>query len=226
MFKPSDQLDFSLYRELVTEYSFTPKNEEQSTNKPTKKFVYFNEYYDAVEHVVKLLEASGILLLSQHYYLSIFSSITAIEELSKIYVGFYSSGQKGSKNVFYDHRLKHKLAISPVLEMGNYYSKILDSNEFFSLIKQCHSKEGLMKIRNRCLYMERGCNSDQLFVPSLRLTQIDAAKLLTFAIAVFDEALILYPRYQDRIDRIFNKVKPIVLSDKTPLANSPLFTDD
>ncbi len=74
--------------------------------------------------------------------------------------------------------------------------------------------------------MERGCNSDQLFVPSLRLTQIDAAKLLTFAIAVFDEALILYPRYQDRIDRIFNKVKPIVLSDKTPLANSPLFTDD
>lgn len=83
------------------------------------------------------------------------------------------------------------------------------------MIEYSPTQEGLMKIRNRCFYMERGCNSDQLFVPSLHLTQIDAAKLLTFAIAVFDEVLSLYPRYQDRINIIFNKVKPIVLSDKT-----------
>jgi AbiV family abortive infection protein len=75
------------------------------TKLPVGKFLEsIEDFNDACEHIVLLLEESEFLYQRNSFSTSVFMSITVIEETAKVNFGLFTSGgdHKRKGNIFYD----------------------------------------------------------------------------------------------------------------------------
>ncbi len=158
------------------------------------------EFDLGVTHVVQLLKDAELLYCNHSYTSSIFLSITALEEIAKVHVGSFTDGKHPTKengrNLFRDHKVKHKLVALPTVAMGSRLEVAIGKAEVTKLMNLAKNG-GFVKIREDALYFQR--INDKLVVPSYVLSSSLSRSLLLFAIEAFDDALVGSTNYSMKI---------------------------
>ncbi len=190
-------------RDFFEEFA-TRLNIEESLVRSTK------ELNAVIQHIVQLLTDSYILYSNNSFPSSVFLSITALEEVSKGHWGIFMSGvQPKSKprNIFRDHKTKHKLAATHTVPMGKRLKESIGEEELYKMMELAHSSD-MVKLRESSLYFQR--ENETLVTPSAKIDKKLARTLLLFSIEVFDDALVGTTSYSMEIDKetdaIFEKL--------------------
>ena len=145
------------------------------------------------------------------YASSSFLSITACEEVAKAHIGLFTDGQpadKKGRNLFRDHRTKHKMAALPTVPMGQRLEEALGKIELKRIMNMAHNS-GFVKTRESALYFQR--EKGRFVVPGNKIDQNLSRSLVLFAIEVFDDALVGLTNHSyemdDITDKLFEQVK-------------------
>ena len=169
------------------------------------------ELNSAINHIVQLLEDSSNLYFSGSYATSAFISITACEEIAKANIGMYTDGIDPSnvkkRNMFLDHKMKHKLVALPTIPMGQRLNEAIGEKKLQELLKL--AKNGnFVALRENALYFQR--ENNKFVTPKNKISKSKSRSLLLFAIEAFDDAIVGYTNHSLKIschtDEMFNKV--------------------
>lgn len=170
-----------------------------------------DELNKAICHIVQLLQDASTLYINGSYPNSAFLSITACEEVAKAHIGSFTDGQdpdKNSRNVFRDHKAKHRMAALPTVPMGSRLENAIGKVEIQKIINIAQNA-GFVQIRERSLYFQR--ENDVLTTPKEKIDKTLARALLLFAIEVFDDALVGFTEFSFKMgevtDELFDEIK-------------------
>ncbi|MFV7785132.1 AbiV family abortive infection protein [Shewanella marisflavi] len=162
-----------------------------------------------LDHIVQLLSDSSVLLAAGSHSTSIFLSITAIEESAKISINMFRRGSdevKRSKDPLFKHNEKHKLAASPVLELGGRLREVLGREKITEFVKSARNGD-FISVRESSLYVGRKNNN--LNIPSEVTDKVFARDLLLFSVEIFDDAFVGLTGHTGELevitDNIFNQ---------------------
>lgn len=151
-----------------------------------------DELNTAMEHIVRLLLDSSMLLESGSNATSAFLAITALEETAKVHVGMFRSAMEQAprhRDPLFDHKKKHLLAAAPTIAMGGRLGKAIGQARVVELTNMAKAGE-LIKLREAALYINR--RGEKLEIPSDFVSKGRARELLLFAVEAFDDALVGY----------------------------------
>ena len=166
----------------------------------------------AISHIVQLLEDSTTLYLNDSYATSAFLSITACEEIAKANIGAFTDGTNPSngkkRNMFLDHKTKHKLVALPTIPMGTRLNDAVGEQNVRELMKMAQTG-AFVTLRENALYFQR--ENNHLVIPKDKMSKNKSRSLLLFAIEAFDDAIVGYTNFSMEIsshtDELFNKVR-------------------
>lgn len=168
-----------------------------------------DEFNLACDHIVQLLEDASTLLHSGSHSTAIFLAITAIEETAKTHIGSFRNSAdavKRSKDPLYQHREKHKIALSPTVLMGERLVKALGEERLSVLVELARNGQ-LVPIREASLYVSQ--SQAGLQSPSAAVSREQAREFLLLAVEVFDDSLVGISDYtfnlSVRTDKIFQR---------------------
>ena len=171
-----------------------------------------DDYNRILDHIYELLVAAESLLDRNIHGVSLFCSITSLEEISKLHFGIYSDGKaKFSKRRMpwsKDHFAKQQLSVSRVLHLCDRLRDALSSQDFRDIAESARRGEW-NDMRERALYFSQ--EGAGISTPQDKIPPDVARNLLLFALEMFDDHLVGYTEYSmqfsDRIDSVFNRVK-------------------
>ncbi len=170
-----------------------------------------DELDKAIDHIVQLIQDSCALYMGGSYASSAFLSITACEEVAKAHIGSFTDGQqadKQGKNLFRDHKTKHKMAALPTVPMGQRLEEALGKTELQRIMNMAQNS-GFVQARGNALYFQREKGS--LVVPADKIDRKLSRSLALFAIEAFDDALVGLTNHSyemdDITDELFEHVK-------------------
>jgi len=166
-----------------------------------------DEYDQACEHVVLLLEEAEALFLRGGYSTSVFLSITALEETAKAHIGPFKAHTEARKgNVLYSHEKKHKLAAMPTVPMGKRLPEAIGEASVQRLMAMAHESK-FVHLREHALYLDR--RNGKFQVPRSHIDRQLAKELLLFAVEAFDDALVggsnRSMQLSERTDAVFSR---------------------
>jgi len=75
----------------------------------------------SIDHIVQLVQDACNLYLSGSVATSAFIAVTVCEEVAKAHIGSFTDGNhpnKEGRNLFRDHKTKHRMAALPTVPMG------------------------------------------------------------------------------------------------------------
>lgn len=150
------------------------------------------QFNDACEHIVRLLQDASLLFERGSHATSVFLSITALEETAKVQMGMFRRSAtpiKRSRDLLYKHQKKHELALGPTIVMGGRLQAAIGEVRMRELI-ELGRKGGLVSLREASLYVEQQGNN--LLVPTNVIPIATSRELLLLAIESFDDALVGY----------------------------------
>lgn len=149
-----------------------------------------DEFNSAAAHTRDLiLSASQLLYFGQHAPAT-FLAITAFEEIAKIKAGHARSwghtvsDVKRSKDPLFRHADKHKIAVDPVLLIGNRLANTIGNSRVEEIFAG-YADGSLSGLRERSLYFSR--DSTGLKVPATEISQQEAMEHILIAIEMFDD---------------------------------------
>lgn len=160
------------------------------------------ELNKAIDHIVQLIQDSCNLYLAESFPSSVFLSITACEEVAKAHIGAFTDGKhpvKKGKNVFRDHKTKHKMAALTTVPMGQRLEEALGKTELKKIMSMAQNS-GFNQTRENALYFQR--ENRKLVVPAEKIDKKLARSLALFAIEVFDDALVGVTSHSYEVDNI------------------------
>lgn len=170
-----------------------------------------DELDKAIDHIVQLIQDSCTLYTSGSYSSSAFLSIAACEEVAKAHVGSFTDGQhpdRQGRNLFREHKTKHKMAALPIVPMGQRLEDALGKTELQRIMNMAQNS-GLVRARENALYFQREKGS--LVVPAEKIDRRLSRSLVLFAIEVFDDALVGLTNHSyemdDITDALFEQIK-------------------
>jgi len=178
--------------ELITGMARTEENLIQSAEELNK----------AIDHIIQLIQDSCSLYLAGSFPSSVFLSITACEEVAKAHIGSFTDGKhpvKNGRNVFRDHKTKHKMAALPTVPMGQRLEEALGKSELQKIMNMAQNS-GFNQTRENALYFQR--ENSKLVVPTEKIDKKLARSLALFAIEVFDDALVGITNHSYKMDNI------------------------
>lgn len=168
-----------------------------------------DEFNQACEHIVQLLQDASSLLARGSHATGAFLAITSLEETAKAHLGMYrrsASPVKRSKDPLYKHGEKHRLALGPTVAMGQRLQAAIGEVRMNELIDVARSG-GLVALRESALYVEQEAGA--LRVPSSAVSISTARELLLLAVEAFDDALVGYTSRSfelgEQTDEIFQR---------------------
>jgi AbiV family abortive infection protein len=144
------------------------------------------------------------------YSTSIFLSITAIEEVSKVHIGlFRREGQtipkKRREDLLFNHNAKHSIALQGTIKKGTRLTKAIGEvnlNKLLDLVE----KGILVKTREEALYSDS--INGKFVTPAELFSKEDARNILLLAIESWDDNLVGYDEHTydicKKTDEIFN----------------------
>ncbi len=167
------------------------------------------EFDEACEHIVQLLEDASTLLAMGSHATALFLSITALEETSKVHVGTFRSGVnpvKRSKDPLYKHGTKHRLALGPTVAMGSRLQVAIGEARMNELIDLAKRGE-MIALRETALYVEQ--QKGALCSPKNSISTSLAREILLLAIEAFGDSLVGFTsrsfELDKQTDRIFDR---------------------
>jgi AbiV family abortive infection protein len=184
------------------------------TKLPVGKFLEsIEDFNDACEHIVLLLEESEFLYQRNSFSTSVFMSITAIEETAKVNFGLFTSGgdHKRKGNIFYDHHMKHKMGSLQTVAMGTRLQAAIGQEALNEIMAMAHNKD-LLKLRENSLYFDK-TESGSIQFPRKIVDQKLARNILLYAIEVFDDSAVGHTQFSieisKRTDLLFSRIAAI-----------------
>ena len=182
--------------------------------------VYFSEenfiaeFNLGCDHVGGLLENASNIFQSGSYPTAIFLSITAIEEIAKLYIAAlrHYGKTKPTKNRredhLFNHKAKHSIALQEVIAIGTRLPQAIGEEKVRELLNKAETGE-LVEMREAALYTD--VIDGSFIVPSNRFGRSDARDLLLLALEVWDDQLVGLTNHTYTIDKrmieIFDHVK-------------------
>lgn len=152
-----------------------------------------DEFDRACDQITLLLQDSSLLLERNSPSTAIFLAITAIEETAKVLCGSFrkrtNRRERRQQDPLFNHKAKHKLAMTPSLSMGDRLRKAIGDAKMNELIDLADSGD-LVRLREASLYIEQTAN--KLVTPMEVADFATGRALLLLAIEVFDDALVGY----------------------------------
>ena len=176
-----------------------------------------HDFNNVLEHIYDLLKNAVDLYCNGNYTIPVFLSITAIEEKAKLEVLLYRHAQEENtiqhveqinnrNDPLFNHRIKHCLGISPVLNIGSRLPKAIGKERVDYLIKQSRTN-GFRTEREESLYFD--FSNGTLSIPNP--SKEKAKDFMLLAIESIDDGLIGYTNYSmtdisPKLDTLWNRV--------------------
>ena len=176
-----------------------------------------DDFNKGLTHILDLLKTGVILFCNKNYNIPVFLAITALEEKAKLEIYCYNkvtlddenSTDTPKRGILFNHKIKHRLAPSPVLTIGTRLKDEIGEEHLNQLISQAR-ENGFTKERESSLYIDIKRDGTIIF-PTEIITPLMAKEFLLFAIVVVDDGLVGYTDYSLReispqLDMLWDKV--------------------
>jgi AbiV family abortive infection protein len=147
-----------------------------------------DEFNAAALHVRDLITSASLLLESEHHAPATFLAIAAFEETAKIKAGHSRSWSdsvsdvKRSKDPLFKHADKHKIALDPILLIGNRLAKTIGKSRVDEIFAG-YADGSFSGLRERSLYFSR--DSTGLKLPATQISPKEAMEHVLIAIEIF-----------------------------------------
>lgn len=142
------------------------------------------EFDAACDHVVQLLRDSLLLFNLKSFATSLFLSITALEEKTKVEVSIFkyresSTARNRKGDPLFSHKQKHAIALQEVLLIGGRLETAIGEKRVRDLLNMAE-RGGFVKLRESALYLDRGDTG--LKLPEATIDMETARAVLLLAI--------------------------------------------
>ena len=179
-----------------------------------------DDFNKGLDHILDLLQSAVNLFCAKQHNIATFLAITALEEKTKLEIYSYQSTRSEvdktldntpskKRGILYNHKIKHRLAPSPVLFMGTRLQEQIGEARLYQLIDQARER-GFRDERESALYIDFNADNTIVF-PKEAITPVIAKEFLLFAIEVVDDGLVGYTEYSIKevskeLEHLWNQV--------------------
>ena len=173
-----------------------------------------------LDHILDLWQSAVNLFCARQHNIAAFLAITALEEKTKLEIYCYKSTHSENdetpddtplkkRGILYNHKIKHRLAPSPVLFMGRRLQEQIGKTRLYQLIDQARER-GFRDERESALYIDFDADDTIIFTKEA-ITPVIAKEFLLFAIEVVDDGLVGYTQYSmeevsKELEHLWNQV--------------------